>query len=80
MSASPTCARRGLISKGLLAQVGLIIFIKTENCMTELIWEGKDRGEEPDKPFTGHFTVRLSPDQHRQVVLAAEKAGKKVDS
>jgi predicted HicB family RNase H-like nuclease len=38
-----------------------------------------ERGEEPEKPFSGRFTVRLSPEQHRKVVLAAEKAGKGVD-
>jgi len=37
-----------------------------------------ERGEEPDKPFSGRFTVRLSPEQHRKVILAAEKAGKDV--
>lgn len=40
----------------------------------------KERGEEPDKPFSGRFTVRLSPDQHKKIILAAEKAGKNVDS
>jgi predicted HicB family RNase H-like nuclease len=39
-----------------------------------------ERGEEPDKPFTGRFTVRLSPDQHKKVIMAAKKAGKNVDS
>lgn len=39
-----------------------------------------ERGEEPDKPFTGRFTVRLSPDQHKKVIMAAEKAGKNVES
>ena len=38
-----------------------------------------ERGEEPDKPFTGRFTIRLSPDQHKNVVLAAEKSGKDID-
>jgi len=38
-----------------------------------------ERGEEPDKPFSGRFTVRLSPEQHRRVILAAEKAGKGVE-
>ena len=38
-----------------------------------------ERGEEPEKPFSGRFTVRLSPEQHRRVILAAEKAGKGVD-
>ncbi len=34
-----------------------------------------ERGEEPERPFSGRFTVRLSPEQHRQVILAAEKTG-----
>ena len=38
-----------------------------------------ERGEDPDKPFSGRFTVRLSPEQHRQVILAAEKAGKDIE-
>lgn len=36
-----------------------------------------ERGEEPEQPFAGQLTVRLSPEQHRRVVLAAEKAGKR---
>jgi len=40
----------------------------------------KERGEEPDKPYAGRLTVRLSPDQHKKVIIAAEKAGKNVDS
>ncbi len=38
-----------------------------------------ERGEEPNRPYTGLFTVRLSPEQHRKVVLAAEKTGQRVD-
>jgi predicted HicB family RNase H-like nuclease len=38
-----------------------------------------ERGEGPEQPFTGQLTVRLSPEQHRQVILAAEKAGKRVE-
>jgi len=38
-----------------------------------------ERGEEPDKPFSGRLTVRLSPEQHRRVILAAEKAGKDME-
>ena len=38
-----------------------------------------EREEEPDKPFSGRFTVRLSPEQHRKVILAAEKAGKDIE-
>jgi predicted HicB family RNase H-like nuclease len=39
-----------------------------------------ERGEEADQPFSGQFTVRLSPDQHRSVIFAAEKSGKRVES
>jgi len=38
------------------------------------------RGEEPEKPFSGRFTVRLSPEQHRRIILAAEKEGKGVEA
>jgi len=37
-----------------------------------------ERGEEPDRPFSGRLTVQLSPEQHRKVVLAAENSGKDV--
>ncbi|OQX12264.1 MAG: antitoxin HicB [Desulfobacteraceae bacterium IS3] len=39
-----------------------------------------ERREEPDQPFSGHFTVRLSPEQHRKVFFAAEKSGKRLDN
>ena len=35
----------------------------------------KARGEEPDKPFSGQFLVRVEPILHRAVVLAAKRAG-----
>jgi predicted HicB family RNase H-like nuclease len=38
-----------------------------------------ERGEEPNRPFSGQMTVRLSPEQHRKVILAAEKAGKDLE-
>ena len=37
-----------------------------------------ERGEAPDQPFSGRFTIHPSPEQHRKVMLAAEKAGKDV--
>jgi predicted HicB family RNase H-like nuclease len=37
-----------------------------------------ERGEAPDQPFSGRFTVQLSPEQHRKIILAAEQAGKDV--
>jgi len=39
-----------------------------------------ERGEQPEHPFSGRFTVQLSPEAHRQVVLAAIKAGKRIES
>jgi len=39
-----------------------------------------ERGEAPERPFSGRFTVRLSPEQHRRVVFAAEKAGQGVET
>ena len=39
-----------------------------------------ERGEEPDKPFTGRFMVSLTPEQHRKIVIAADKAGYRVES
>lgn len=37
-----------------------------------------ERGEEPEPPFSGRFTIQLSPEQHRQVIMAAERARKGV--
>jgi predicted HicB family RNase H-like nuclease len=40
----------------------------------------KERGEEPDKPFSGQFVTRIPPDLHRQVNLAASLAGKSLNA
>lgn len=40
----------------------------------------KKRGEEPERPFSGQFIVRLSPEQHRKIYLAAKKAGKSLNA
>ena len=39
-----------------------------------------ERGEEPDKPFSGKFVTRISPELHRQVNLAASLSGKSLNS
>jgi predicted HicB family RNase H-like nuclease len=31
--------------------------------------------KDPDKPFSGRFNLRISPDLHRQVVICAEQEG-----
>ncbi|HEY1241165.1 MAG TPA: type II toxin-antitoxin system HicB family antitoxin [Bryobacteraceae bacterium] len=35
----------------------------------------KERGEDPEKPFSGIFSVRMTPEQHRQVTLEARRRG-----
>jgi predicted HicB family RNase H-like nuclease len=39
-----------------------------------------DRGEKPEKPFSGRFVTRISPDLHRRVNLAAAIAGKSLNA
>ncbi|QTA86415.1 type II toxin-antitoxin system HicB family antitoxin [Desulfonema magnum] len=39
-----------------------------------------ERGEEPDKPFSGSFTINLPPDLHKKIVLAIEKSDKNLDN
>jgi predicted HicB family RNase H-like nuclease len=40
----------------------------------------KQRGEEPNKPFSGQFITRVPPELHRQVNLAASISGKSLNS
>jgi predicted HicB family RNase H-like nuclease len=35
----------------------------------------RKNGEQPDKPFSGKFNVRLDPETHRNAVIAAKKSG-----
>jgi predicted HicB family RNase H-like nuclease len=39
-----------------------------------------ERGEDPDKPFSGQFVTRLPPELHRQVSLAARLSGKSLNA
>ncbi len=40
----------------------------------------KERGEAPEKPFSGQFVVRVPPEVHRRAVVAAKKSGKSLNS
>ncbi|MCO6458964.1 MAG: type II toxin-antitoxin system HicB family antitoxin [Pirellulaceae bacterium] len=40
----------------------------------------KERGEAPDKPFSGQFVTRISPELHRQVNMAAAVSGKSLNA
>lgn len=40
----------------------------------------RERGEEPEKPFSGRFLVRVSPDVHRAIAVAAAREEKSVNA
>lgn len=39
-----------------------------------------ERDEEPDKPFSGRFVVRLDPEVHHRAYIAARKAHKSLNA
>lgn len=39
-----------------------------------------ERGEEPEKPFSGKFVVRVSPELHRRMTLAARTERKSLNA
>ena len=38
-----------------------------------------ERGENPDKPLSGRFVVRIDPELHREVTIAAVREGKSLN-
>ena len=40
----------------------------------------RDRGEEPDRPFSGKFVVRIPPEVHREAFVKAKSAGKSLNA
>ena len=34
-----------------------------------------ERGEQPDKPYSGHFVVRVTPELHRELAVRAGREG-----
>jgi predicted HicB family RNase H-like nuclease len=39
-----------------------------------------ERGEEPEKPFSGTFTVRIPPELHRAIAVQARLSNKSLNS
>ncbi|WP_337997103.1 type II toxin-antitoxin system HicB family antitoxin [Oleispirillum naphthae] len=39
----------------------------------------KERGKEPERPYSGNFTVRISPELHRRVAAAAASKGTSIN-
>jgi predicted HicB family RNase H-like nuclease len=40
----------------------------------------EERGEAPEKPFSGRFVTRIPPDLHRQIHIAAGISGKSLNA
>ncbi|GGG04062.1 MULTISPECIES: type II toxin-antitoxin system HicB family antitoxin [Cysteiniphilum] len=40
----------------------------------------KERSEEPEKPFSGKFNLRLTPELHREIYVAAKHAGMSINA
>lgn len=40
----------------------------------------RERGEEPDKPCSGNFMVRIGPDLHRRANILANASGKSLNA
>ncbi len=38
------------------------------------------RGEDPDKPFSGRFLIRVAPEVHRQIMTDARRQGKSLNA
>jgi predicted HicB family RNase H-like nuclease len=38
------------------------------------------RGEDPEKPFSGKFLVRVSPEMHRKIMAEARQQGKSLNT
>jgi predicted HicB family RNase H-like nuclease len=39
----------------------------------------RERGKEPERPYSGSFTLRMPPDLHRRVAEAAARSGKSLN-
>src|SRR5437870_87579 len=39
-----------------------------------------ERGKEPQRPYSGNFTVRITPELHRRIATAAARNGKSVNA
>ena len=39
----------------------------------------KERGEEPEKPYSGRFVIRTDPELHKKIAFAAQRRGKSLN-
>jgi predicted HicB family RNase H-like nuclease len=55
--------------------------LKHEFAETIAVYEEwcKERGKEPERPYSGSLTLRMPPDLHRRVAEAAARSGKSLN-
>ena len=46
-----------------------------ENSINTYLAVCRERNKSPEKPFSGRFNIRMTPDQHRRLAEAAEAHG-----
>jgi Uncharacterized protein encoded in hypervariable junctions of pilus gene clusters len=56
------------------------IMTKFQEIIDDYLAVCEDLGKEPDRPFSGNFNVRVSPEIHREAVIAAAKEGANLNS
>jgi predicted HicB family RNase H-like nuclease len=39
-----------------------------------------ERGEDPEKPYSGRFVVRVDPELHKTIAIEAQKRGQSINS
>ena len=39
----------------------------------------RERGKEPERPYSGNFMLRVSPELHRRIATAAARSGKSIN-
>ena len=39
-----------------------------------------ERGEDPEKPYSGRFVVRVEPELHKKIVIRAKQEGKSLNA
>jgi len=44
------------------------------------IFESAERGEDPEKPYSGKFIFRVDPELHKTIVIQARKNGKSLNA
>ncbi|MCK4509795.1 MAG: type II toxin-antitoxin system HicB family antitoxin [Desulfuromonadales bacterium] len=46
-----------------------------EEAIDDYLQNCKEQGKEPEKPFKGSFNVRIAPELHERIAIAASKHG-----